>query len=109
MFESATGRYLIPAGTQPSTCESCHARIYWIEHTRKPRNKADHPVPKPFPISVPANHVHALEPTKTTFGKGISHVADCPHAAQHVKGAKDAPIARHSPGGPVHAKLELVS
>lgn len=103
MIEKATGLYLIPAGTQRSACESCRQDIYWIEHTRKPKNRADHPGPRPLPISL--KHVLAIAPTHTTYGRGISHFADCPNAARHKK---HAPIARHSPGGPVHARMELV-
>lgn len=82
MIEKETGLYLIPADTQRSTCSSCGQDIWWIEHTRKPKNKADHPAPRPLPISI--KHVLGVAPTHTTFGRGISHFADCEFAASHA-------------------------
>ena len=90
--------YTIPAGTEPSECRSCRQRIFWIEHTPKPKRKSDVPRPKPLPISV--KHALAIEPTKTTWGRGISHFADCPNGPHHRKAAAPAPG---------DAKLELVA
>ncbi len=80
MIEKGTGMYLIPAGTQPSECSSCRQRIYFVEHTPKPKRKGDVPRSKPLPISL--KHVLAIEPTRTTWGRGISHHADCPDAGR---------------------------
>jgi hypothetical protein len=61
----------IPPGTRQFQC-SCGAFVYWGIH---PSTKRPH--------VVSMRHVHAVHPTSTTFGEGITHFADCEHADRH--------------------------
>jgi hypothetical protein len=74
-IERDTKLFLIPPGTARSFCKWCAQPIYWIEHQCKPKRKGEVGAIKPLPISL--GHVLAQEPTKTTWGKGICHFADC--------------------------------
>jgi hypothetical protein len=65
----------IPPGQIGTPCRSCGQLIYFSEENPKTRKKS--------PVSI--KHASAFAPTSTTYGQGISHFADCPHAAQHRK------------------------
>lgn len=59
----------IPPGAKPVQCRYCGRWIYIAAH---PTTKRPHPVT----IDV----AQGIEPTRTTFGQGVSHKADCPDA-----------------------------
>jgi hypothetical protein len=67
----------VPAGTRPSSCRSCHKRVFFII-TEK--NK------KPMPVNCAVDGGN--EPGTLSPGRGISHFADCIFAASHRKASR---------------------
>lgn len=57
----------IPAGETPRQCNGCPALVYWIKTPKAGR---------PMPLDA------TVAPTDTEPGKGTSHFATCPRAAQ---------------------------
>lgn len=75
MIERETHLFIIPPGTPRSFCKYCSQPIFWIEHECKPKRKGESGAVKRLPISL--KHALGLEPTRTTWGRGINHHADC--------------------------------
>jgi hypothetical protein len=68
--------FAVPPGTPPGQCRSCHAPVYWIV--------TGHGKRMPVDCEVDGAQRPGRDP-----GRGVSHFATCPHAAQHRKrGAK---------------------
>jgi hypothetical protein len=59
----------IPPGSKPIQCRYCGKMIYLAPH---PTTKKPHPVTIHFE--------QGIEPTRTTFGQGMTHKAECPDA-----------------------------
>lgn len=74
--------FTVPAGTERAECRSCHAPVYWIVTDSGKRMPVDCEVEgatRPFK-GVPGDGGERE-------GKGISHFATCPNAAQHRRRA----------------------
>lgn len=59
----------IPPGAKPVHCKYCGDLIYIAAHPTTRR---------PHPVTI--NVAQGIEPTRTTFGQGVSHKADCKDA-----------------------------
>lgn len=74
-IERDTRLFLVPPGTPRSSCGRCGHVLYWIDHQCKPKRKGEAGAIKRLPISL--RHALALEPTRTTWGKGVCHIPEC--------------------------------
>lgn len=78
---------IVPAGARPAHCSSCGAEIYWVITGKGRRMPVDCNVPGgQVPFGRTAIGAEQLDgPDAILDGKGISHFATCPQAAQHRK------------------------
>lgn len=76
--------FSVPRLTRPSQCRSCKSEIFWIITDSGARMPVDCDPRRVYKHTASEG---AKAPTDTASGRGVSHFATCPNAAQHRKRA----------------------